>query len=190
MQNTWDRFASLLSRLSNLQALKTLPIEIGHGLIFGSAAIYRLALNRVVFIGVTGSTGKTNTKELIAAVLSSRLQGKQNLGLSYNSGNLPYGAANTILRVRPWDHFCVQEIAAAKHGNEIGLDRSVGLVKPQIGVVTNIGSDHLSEFRTLETTAEVKGRLIAALPPHGTAVLNADDPHVIGHVQTMSRGKS
>ena len=167
----------LLSRLSNLQRLKTLPIEVGHGIIFGLARVYRYILNRVVFIGVTGSTGKTNTKELIAAVLSSRLQGRQNLGLSYNSGNLPYGAANTILRVRPWDDFCVQETAAAIHR---GLDRSVALLKPQIGVITNIGTDHISMFRTLENTAEVKGRLIAALPQHGTAVLNADDTYVMG----------
>ena len=183
LKNTWRRFTYILSHVSSLHAVKTLPIEIGHGIIFGLAALYRLALNRVVFIGITGSTGKTNTKELIAAVLSSRLRGRQNLGLSYNSGNLPYGAANTILRVRPWDNFCVQEMAAAKFGNEIGLDRSVGLLKPQIGVVTNIGSDHLSEFRTLETTAAVKGRLIAALPQHGTAVLNADDPYVMGMIK-------
>ena len=126
MDNVWGKFASLLSRLSNPHAVKTLPIEIGHGLIIGLATIYRFALNRVVFIGVTGSTGKTNTKELITAVLSSRLQGRQNLGLSYNSGNLPYGAANTILRVRPWDDFCVQETAAAIYR---GLDRSVALFK-------------------------------------------------------------
>ena len=179
LKNTWPRIAYLLSRVLSSPAVKTLPIEIGHGIIFGLAVLYRLTLNRVMFIGITGSTGKSNTKELVAAVLSRRLQGRQNLGLSYNSGNLPYGVANTLLRVKPWDHFCVQEIAAAKFGNEIGLDRSVGLLKPQIGVVTNIGSDHLSEFRTLETTAAVKGRLIAALPQHGTAVLNADDPYVM-----------
>ena len=179
LKNTWGRFAHLLSRVSSLRVFKTFPIEIGHGIVFGLAAVYRLALNRVMFIGITGSTGKTNTKELIAAVLSSRLQGRQNLGLSYNSGNLPYGVANTILRVRPWDNFFVQEVAAGKQGNEIGLDRSARLLKPQMGVVTNIGSDHLSEFRTLEATAEVKGRLIAALPQHGTAVLNADDPYVM-----------
>ena len=178
LKNVWSRGAYLLPRLLRLQTVKTLPVEIGHGAIFALAALYRLALRRVIFIGVTGSTGKTTTKELISAILSSRLKGRQNLSLSYNSGNLPYGVANTILRVRPWDHYCVQEVAAGKRGTEIGLDRSVGLLKPQIGVVTNIGSDHLSEFRTLETTAAVKGRLITALPQHGTAILNADDPHV------------
>ena len=70
-------------------------------------------------------------------------------------------------------------MAAALYGKIIAFDRSIALVKPQIGVVTNIGSDHLSAFRTLETTAAVKGKLITSLPRHGTAVLNADDPHVL-----------
>ena len=193
LKNIWSRLVYLVPRLWSRQAIQTLPIEIGHGAIFGLAILYRLVLRRVMFIGVTGSTGKTTTKELIAAVLSSRLKGLKNLTGTYHTGNLPFGVANTILRVRPWDKFCVQEIAAAKHGNKVGLDRSVALLKPQIGVITNIGSDHLSEFRALETTAEVKGRLIAALPQHGTAVLNADDPYVMGmskrsHGQVVTYG--
>ena len=72
-------------------------------------------------------------------------------------------------------------------GKIIAFDRSLALVKPQIGVVTNIGSDHLSAFRTLETTASVKGQLIAALPQEGTAVLNADDPTCLGDENTHVR---
>jgi aminoacyl-tRNA hydrolase len=129
----------------------------------------------VVFIGVTGSCGKTTTKELIAAVLSSRFQGRQ----SHGNGNLLPGIAKTILNVRPWDDFCVVEIAAAVGGNRIPLERPLRLVQPQIGVVTNIGTDHLKVFRTMEATAAEKGKLIAALPSHGTAILNADDAHVL-----------
>ena len=178
VKNVWGRRADILSRLLSLPAIKTLPVQVKHGVIFGSATLYRLALRRVTFIGVTGSTGKTTTKELIATVLSSRWRGHKNRGFSYEFSNLPFGIANTILQVSPRDNFCVQEIAAALHGKIIAFDRSLGLVKPQIGVVTNIGSDHLSAFRTLETTAAVKGKLITGLPKHGTAVLNADDPHV------------
>ena len=179
LKNIWSRLVYLVPRLWSRQAIQTLPIEIGHGAIFGLAILYRLALRRIIFIGVTGSTGKTTTKELIAAVLSSHLKGLKNLTGTYHTSNLPFGVANTILRVRPQDRFCVQEVAAAMGGNKIGLETSVELLKPQIGVVTNIGSDHLSAFRTLDATAAVKGKLIAALPQNGTAVLNADDPHVL-----------
>ena len=179
LKNIWSRLVYIFPHLFNLRTIKSLPVEIGHGVIFGLAVLYRLALRRVMFIGVTGSTGKTTTKELIAAVLSSRLKGKKNLGISYSSDNMPFGVANTILRVKPQDSFCVQEVAASKRGNKIGLETSVQLLKPQIGVVTNIGFDHLSEFRTLEATAAVKGKLIVELPQQGTAVLNADDPHVL-----------
>jgi UDP-N-acetylmuramoyl-tripeptide--D-alanyl-D-alanine ligase len=141
------------------------------------AALYRrVGLHCVVFIGVTGSCGKTTTKELIAAVLASRFKGRKNPG----NRNLPLSLAKTIMRVRPWDDFCVLEIAAAIGGQRIALERPLSLVRPQIGVVTNIGTDHLSAFGTVEAIVGEKGKLIAALPPDGTAVLNADDPRVFG----------
>jgi aminoacyl-tRNA hydrolase len=140
-----------------------------------AARPYRLLLQRVTFIGVTGSCGKTTTTELIAAVLNSRMHGLRNRGNS----NLPRHLAGYILGVRPWDDFCVLEIAAAQRGNIIGLERPLRLVRPRIGVVTNIGSDHISAFGSIEAIAAEKGKLIAALPSNGTAVLNADDPNVM-----------
>ncbi len=140
------------------------------------AFIYRRALlRRVVFIGVTGSCGKTTTKELIAGVLLSQFKGRR----SYAYFNRPTEIARTILGVRPWHAFCVQEISAAGKGGRIPLEGPLGLVKPQIGVITTIGTDHAKAFGTLEATAAHKGKLIAALPPYGTAVLNADDAHVL-----------
>jgi len=138
------------------------------------APLYRVQLRRVVFIGVTGSCGKTTTKELIAAVLATQFRGRKNPGNS----NLPHSIARTILHVRPWEKFCVLEIAAAIRGERIPLEDSLRLARPQIGVVTNIGTDHLSAFHTVEAIAVEKGKLVASLPPLGTAVLNADDMHV------------
>ena len=86
------------SHLLNLQTIKTLPVEIGHGAIFGLTLLYRLTLNQVMFIGIAGSTGKTNTKELIAAVLSSRLIGLMNLTGSYRTRNLPFGVVDAASR--------------------------------------------------------------------------------------------
>jgi UDP-N-acetylmuramyl pentapeptide synthase/peptidyl-tRNA hydrolase len=129
----------------------------------------------VVFIGVTGSAGKTTAKELIAAVLSSAFRGQKNRG----SRNDVYEVARTILAVRRGDRFCVQEIAAGRPRPGGSLPESVALLRPHIGVVTNVGHDHRSVFRTLESTANAKSTLIAAVPPGGTAILNADDPLVL-----------
>src|SRR5262245_23422003 len=139
------------------------------------APLYRVGLRRVVFIGVTGSCGKSTTKELIAAVLSSRFSGHKTPG----NQNLPGHIAEAIVRVRPWDEFCVVEVAAAIRGERIPLERPLGLVKPRIGVVTNIGTDHIAAFGSVEAIAAEKGKLIAALPSEGIAILNADDPNVI-----------
>lgn len=140
------------------------------------ATCYRtVLLRRVVFIGVTGSCGKTTTKEIAAAVLSSKYKGRRNFG----NNNFPLGVAKTIFHVRPWDKFCIQEVSVGVSG-EPALEESIRMVKPRIGVVTNIGADHLSAFGTMEHIAAEKGKLIAALPPtSGTAILNADDEHVI-----------
>jgi UDP-N-acetylmuramoyl-tripeptide--D-alanyl-D-alanine ligase len=139
------------------------------------APLYRLQLRRVVFIGVTGSCGKSTTKELIAAVLNSRFRGHKTPG----NFNLPERIAQAILRVKPSDEFCVVEIAAAIRGERIPLERPLSLVKPRIGVVTNVGSDHIAAFGSVEAIAAEKGKLVAALPSDGIAILNADDPNVV-----------
>ena len=139
------------------------------------AVAYRRLLRGVTFIGVTGSCGKTTTVQLITAMLGARFRG----GGSHGSMNLPPHIAKTILDARPWDDFCVIEIAAAKESARIALERPLRMVRPQIGVVTNIGADHISAFGSQEAIAAEKGKLIAALACDGTAVLNADDPNVL-----------
>jgi UDP-N-acetylmuramyl pentapeptide synthase len=138
---------------------------------YWAAAAYRGLLDRTVFIGVTGSAGKTVTKELIAAVLGTRWSGHRNAA----SKNELRWVVRTILATRPWHSFCVVEVGASGPGS---LDRPLGLLRPRIAVVTHIGDDHRSAFRTPDATAREKGKLVAALPPDGTAILNADDPRV------------
>jgi aminoacyl-tRNA hydrolase len=133
----------------------------------------RLALRRVRVIGVTGSCGKTTTKELIAAVLATRLTGRRTRA---NDKASPF-VERAILRTRPWDDFCVVEMTMAS-GGALVFDDILRTIRPDIGVVTAIGTDHLSYFGSAEAVAAQKGNLVAALPASGTAVLNADDPLV------------
>ncbi|WP_114946228.1 aminoacyl-tRNA hydrolase [Microvirga calopogonii] len=145
---------------------------------------YRVGLlGRVVFIGVTGSTGKTTTKDLIHAILSTRFTGHK----SRANDNL--AVHETIYQVRPSHAYCVQEIAAAIGGQRVALERPLDLVRPRIGVVTNIGTDHIGAFGSIEEIAAEKGKLIAMLPQDGVAVLNADDPNVLA-MRSRFRGKA
>lgn len=136
------------------------------------AKIYRKRLIKVVFIGITGSCGKTTTKDLIAAILSEKNKGIKNK----KSLNTLYSIIKTIFKVRLWHQFCVQEIGSYGPGT---LNMPLDVFKPNIGVVISIGSDHYTAFRSLKATATEKGKLIKALPENGTAILNADDAYVL-----------
>lgn len=142
-----------------------------------AATVHRSVLGGVSFIGVTGSCGKTTTKELIAAALGTQLRGRKSPG----QGNGLAVVSKTMLRTTRKDAFCVIELAA---GRASCLPRAARMVRPRIAVVTNVGSDHRSLYRTLERTAAEKRTLVDAVVPGGAAVLNVDNPHVIA----MARG--
>src|SRR5262245_35403357 len=111
----------------------------------------RRLLTRTVFIGVTGSAGKTTTKELIAAVLSAR----QRVRMTSGTYNAPYDAARTVLATRRHDAFCIVEMSATRAG---ALDEHVALTRPSISVITNVGTDHLSAFGSSDAIALEKGK--------------------------------
>ena len=127
-------------------------------------------LGKPCFIGVTGSCGKTTTTEMIAAILE-----KEGPVLKGSHENTTIYIAKTILSVSRRHRFCVSEVSADIRGQ---IQKSTHLLNPHIGVVTHIGQDHYSQYRSLEATAAEKGKLVEALAADGTAVLNADDPHV------------
>jgi UDP-N-acetylmuramoyl-tripeptide--D-alanyl-D-alanine ligase len=137
-----------------------------------AARRHRNRLSGPTFIGVTGSVGKTTTKELVAAVLGGEGAGTKTPG-SRNQLNL---VGRTILQTRQRHAFSVHEVPAWRPGS---VREIAALIRPDIAAVTRIGSDHRRVFRTLEATAAEKRALVEALPPDGVAVLNADDPHVL-----------
>ena len=122
-------------------------------------------------IGVTGSTGKTTTKELIAHVLGMRLRVLKSEGNLNNHFGLPL----QLLRLEPEHDIAVLEMGMSHAGEITALAR---IAHPEIGVVTNVAPVHLGFFRSIADIARAKYELIASLPAGGTAVLNADDPYV------------
>ena len=122
-------------------------------------------------IGVTGSTGKTTTKEAVAHVLSTRLRVLKSEGNFNNHFGLPL----MLLKIEPEHDVAVIEMGMS-HAGEIAALAKIAL--PEIGVVTNVAPVHLEFFESVGGIARAKYELIEALPANGTAVLNADDEYV------------
>jgi len=122
-------------------------------------------------IGVTGSTGKTTTKEAIAHVLSSRFRMLKSEGNFNNHFGLPL----TLLRLEPEHDAAVIEMGMSHAGEIAALAK---IAHPEIGVVTNVAPVHLEFFKSISEIARAKYELIDSLSAGGIAVLNADDEYV------------
>ena len=135
-------------------------------------------------VGVTGSAGKTSTKDMLAALLSTAGPTIAPPGSFNNEIGHPY----TALRCGSDTEFLVAELSARGLGH---IAQLAEIAPPRIGLVLNVGSAHLGEFGSKDTIAQAKGELIEAVPPAadgGVAVLNADDPAVAA-MATRTRGK-
>ena len=120
-------------------------------------------------LGVTGSSGKTSTKDLLAQVLEA----KGTTVAPTGSQNNEIGVPLTACRIDGSTHFLVSEMGSRGVGHIEWLTSLVGL---DVGIVLNIGRAHVGEFGGLERTARAKSEIITGLGPEGWAVLNADDP--------------
>ena len=138
----------------------------------GDIAAMHLKQSSVAVVAITGSNGKTTTKEMTAAVLSQRYKTLATAGNYNNEIGLPL----TIFRLTEADQWAVLELGMNKPG-EIGS--LTGICRPDIGLITNIGSAHLEGFDSIEDIARAKGELLEHIKKNGTAVLNADDPRVL-----------
>jgi UDP-N-acetylmuramoyl-tripeptide--D-alanyl-D-alanine ligase len=122
-------------------------------------------------VGVTGSSGKTSTKDLLGSVLATAGPTVAPVG-SYNS---EVGVPLTVCRVEPATRFLVVEMGARGVGHIEYLTR---MAPPRVGIVLNVGTAHVGEFGSRAAIARAKSELVAALPGTGVAVLNADDAAV------------
>jgi UDP-N-acetylmuramoyl-tripeptide--D-alanyl-D-alanine ligase len=138
-------------------------------------ALARAVLGRLpaaTVTGITGSSGKTSTKDL-AAQLAERLGPTVAPEGSFNN---ELGLPLTVLRADDSTRFLVLEMSARGIGHIAAL---CDIAPPRIGAVLNVGLAHAGEFRSLDAVAKAKGELPEALPADGAAVLNADDPRVL-----------
>ncbi|GGJ85537.1 UDP-N-acetylmuramoyl-tripeptide--D-alanyl-D-alanine ligase [Pilimelia anulata] len=141
------------------------------------AALARLAravvdrLPGLTIVGLTGSSGKTTTKDHVAALLAPVGPTVAAPGSFNNELGHPY----TVCRATADTRYLVLELGARGPGHIAYL---CGIAPPRIGVVLNVGAAHVGEFGSVDATAAAKGELVAALPADGLAVLNADDPRV------------
>jgi UDP-N-acetylmuramoyl-tripeptide--D-alanyl-D-alanine ligase len=130
------------------------------------------ALPAAVIAGITGSSGKTSTKDL-AAQLTERLGPTIAPAGSFNN---ELGLPLTVLRADPSTRYLVLELSARGLGHIAHLCR---IAPPRCGAVLNVGRAHAGEFGGLDRVAQAKGELVEALPAGGAAILNADDPRVL-----------
>jgi UDP-N-acetylmuramoyl-tripeptide--D-alanyl-D-alanine ligase len=133
-------------------------------------------------IGVTGSVGKTTTKELIAAVLAT--QGHV-LKTEANYNN-EIGVPKTLLELGPHDYAVIEMGMRAK--GEIAL--LTQLACPTIGVITNVGTAHIGRLGSVEAIAQAKCELLATMPSNRVAILNHDDSRLIATAKTVWQGET
>ncbi len=122
-------------------------------------------------VGVTGTAGKTTTKELLAQMIGSRYKTAKNEG----NRNTPIGLPMAMKVLQKDTEVFVAEMSGSFLDE---IPRLLRIVRPRVAVVTNVGPSHLETLGTINGVAKAKGQLVSSLPPGGVAVLNADDPRV------------
>ncbi|MDT5088919.1 MAG: UDP-N-acetylmuramoyl-tripeptide--D-alanyl-D-alanine ligase [Mycobacterium sp.] len=130
-----------------------------------------LVAGGLTIVGITGSSGKTSTKDLMAAVLAPLGEVIAPPGSFNNELGHPW----TVLRATPSTDYLILELSARHPGNIAAL---AAIAPPGIGVVLNVGTAHLGEFGSREAIAKTKSELPQAVPRSGVVVLNVDDPAV------------
>jgi len=136
-----------------------------------AAVAAELVAGGLTIVGITGSSGKTSTKDLLAAVLAPLGEVVAPPGSFNNELGHPW----TVLRATAATDYLILELSARHPGNIAAL---AAIAPPAIGVVLNVGTAHLGEFGSREAIARTKSELPQAVPRSGVAVLNVDDPAV------------
>ncbi|MBI4777859.1 UDP-N-acetylmuramoyl-tripeptide--D-alanyl-D-alanine ligase [Candidatus Desantisbacteria bacterium] len=161
---------STQTRMSVLQGVCAIRVKDTTAALGHLAAYYRNKFD-IPIIGITGSNGKTTTKEMLSDVLSKQWRVLRNKKNFNNAIGLPL----TLLEMDSSTQFCVVELGMNHPGEITYLTNIAG---PAIGVITNVAESHIGHFEDKKAIARAKFELIEAMGEEGIAVLNADDPFV------------
>src|SRR5262249_41433131 len=157
---------------------------VPHDAFAALAAIGRAVRDRssARVVGITGSMGKTSTKDILAALCmpSARTIAAE---ASYNN---EIGVPLTLCRLEPDTEVCILELAMRGFGQIAAL---CDVARPEIGVITNVGPVHLELVDSLDGVRRAKGELVDTLPPHGTAIVPADFPVARDDIHVVRLGE-
>jgi UDP-N-acetylmuramoyl-tripeptide--D-alanyl-D-alanine ligase len=134
------------------------------------AAEYRRQLS-VRVIGITGSNGKTSTKDILAALLSTQFRTQKTHGNLNNHLGVPL----TLLALEEQTEMAVVEMGMSGLGE---IEKLAAIAKPDVAVITNIGEAHLTDLKTKENILQAKLEILSGLEEHGLFVYNGDDPYL------------
>lgn len=147
-------------------------IAMHHRRVFEQAR-QRIAALHPIVIGITGSYGKTSTKDFLQTILSQ----SASVLATPKHVNVDIGVAQTVLKsLTPEHQYFIVEMGAYREGE---IQSTCSIVSPMVGVLMAIGEQHLSLFGSLDAVQRAKSELLAALPSSGVAVINADDPRCV-----------
>jgi UDP-N-acetylmuramoyl-tripeptide--D-alanyl-D-alanine ligase len=147
------------------------------------ASWWRGQVPNLKVIGITGSVGKTSTKELVSAVLQT--QGK--VLKTQGNFNNEIGVPKTLLEILPEHDYAVVEMAMRGLG-EIAL--LTDIARPDIGIITNVGTAHIGRLGSREAIAQAKCELLAHMPPSSVAILNQDNPLLMATAARVWQGET
>jgi UDP-N-acetylmuramoyl-tripeptide--D-alanyl-D-alanine ligase len=147
------------------------------------AHAYRMKFSKLKVVAITGSNGKTSTKDMVSAVLSSQYRVVKTQANFNNEIGLP----RTLLSIQPDTEIAVVEMGMRGLGQ---IKAMCAIARPDVAVISNVGSTHVGELGSLDNIAKAKSEILEDLPSDGFAVLNGDLPRVRAMQKKLHTGVS
>lgn len=154
-------------------------------LALGELAKYWRSKFSAPLIGVTGSNGKTTTKEMLTAILAAATGDINKVHATYGNLNNDIGLPLTLLKIKPQHQYVVAEVGMNHMGE---IDYLTHIAKPNVAVINNANTAHIGELGSRENIARAKGEIFAGLQEGGVAVINADNDFS-DYWQTLNVGR-
>jgi UDP-N-acetylmuramoyl-tripeptide--D-alanyl-D-alanine ligase len=162
--------AAIISK-DNKDVTNRMIVENGREAL-GKIAQYWKAQSKIPLIAITGSNGKTTTKEMVGRIVASHLKSKKELLITQGNFNNDIGLPLTLLNIQKIQKFAIVEMGMNHKGEISYLSR---IAKPDVAVITNIAEAHIEFFGSKKGIAKAKSEIFEGLKKEGTAIINRDD---------------